>query len=185
MTDTPQAGIMQTGDMADDSTEGISPRLDKVLALVLANVLLLGACVGLVLLIRSSNHTKDLRQARVDAVVAARQLIINLDGVSASTADRDFARINDTTTGEFKKQFVTIEATLKSLLESRKTVSNALVLSTAVVSSSTTKASVLVAEDRTVSDNTTAKPAVRAQRWSVNLVKQNGVWLVSGLASVI
>jgi Mce-associated membrane protein len=177
--------VPQTGDVAQGSTTDNPRRWDKLLALVLANVVLLAAGAGLFLLIRSHNHTRDLRQARVDAIVAARQLIINLDGVSAATADRDFERINDTTTGEFKKQFVTIEATLKSLLESRKTISNALIVSAAVVSGTTTRASVLVAEDRTVSDNTTTTPAVRAQRWSVSLVKQNDVWLVSGLASVV
>jgi Mce-associated membrane protein len=176
VTDAPQ-----TGDMAQDG----SRHRDALIALSLVSVLLAAACVGLLLLIRSHRHTDDLRQARVDATVAAKQLIINLDGVSAATADKDFERINDTSTGDFKKQFVTIEATLKQLLVSRKTASNALVLSTAVVSSSTSKASILVAEDRTVSDNTTAKPAVRAQRWSVTVIKQNGTWLVSGLASVV
>jgi Mce-associated membrane protein len=175
----------QTGVMAHDSTAASSRRLNKLLALVLANVVLIAAGVGLFLLVGSHRHTKELRQARTDATVAAKQLIINLDGVSASTADRDFERINDSTTGEFKKQFSTIEATLKALLVSRKTTSNALVLSTAVVSSSTTKASILVAEDRTVSDNTTTQPAVRPQRWSVTVVKSNDVWLVSGLASVV
>jgi Mce-associated membrane protein len=174
--------------MAQDSTaDGASGsrHLKKLLALVLVNVLLAAACVGLILLIRSHRHADDLRQARTDATVAAKQLIIDLDGVSAGTADRDFARINDTTTGEFKKQFATIEATLRQLLITRKTESNALVLSTAVISSTTSKAAILVAEDRTVSDTTTAKPAVRAQRWSVVLVKKNNVWLVSGLASVV
>jgi Mce-associated membrane protein len=175
----------QTGVMAQDGATARSGHVQKVLALVLVNVVLVAAGVGLFLLVQSHRQTDDLRQARVDATVAAKQLIIALDGVSQATADRDFARVNDGTTGEFKKQFATIEATLKQLLVSRKTQSNALVLSTAVVSSSPTKASILVAEDRTVSDNTTTKPAVRSQRWSVTVVKKNDVWLVSGLASVV
>ena len=175
----------QTGVMAQDGATAHPGHVQKVLGLVLVNVVLVAAGVGLFLLVQSHRQAADLRQARVDATVAAKQLIIALDGVSQATVDRDFARVNDGTTGEFKKQFATIEATLKQLLVSRKTQSNALVLSTAVVSSSATKAIILVAEDRTVSDNTTTKPAVRSQRWSVTVVKNNDVWLVSGLASVV
>lgn len=166
-------------------TQRRSPRLHVLLGLVALIGVLAGGIVGVGLYIHANNHTRDLVQAREDALVAARQLIINLDGLSVATIDQDFQKVDDGSTGEFKKQFGTIQATLKQLVTSRKTKSNSLVLSAAVVRNTLTTAEVLIAEDRTISDNTTTSPAVLPQRWQVKLLRQNGQWLVSGLANVV
>lgn len=148
-------------------------------------VLLLVADVALgVLWLSRRAHRDALDAARADAVAAARQELVNLDSISADTVDKDLAAVLAGTTGTFRDQFKRSQADLKALILEHKTRSSAVVKSAGVVRVDTSSATVLVATDRTVSDSTTPNGQVVNERWTVDLEKHGGRWLVADLAPV-
>lgn len=153
--------------------------------LLVALVLLLVAASALtVLLVGRRADRSDLERAREQAVVAGRQAIINLDGLSAATVERDMDRVLAGATGTFKDQFQRSRADLAKLIVANKTVSSGTILSAGVVSADTVSATLLIAADRVVKDRTTPKGATVHDRWRVYLEKRGGRWLVAKLEPV-
>jgi Mce-associated membrane protein len=162
-------------------------RRDRRLVLVLSAlvVILVVASLALAVVVRSHRSARsDLAVARDAALTAGRQAILNLDALSASTIDRDLARVVAGATGTFKDQFTKSQGTLKQLIVSRKTTSTGTIRSAAVVRSDTDTATVLVAVDRTVVDSTNKNGVVQHDRWKVQLEKHGGRWLVADLQGV-
>lgn len=154
-------------------------------ALAVLSVLLLVATVALGVTWRrhvSDRHALD--DARGDALVAARQHIVNLDSIAWSTVDRDLARVLDGATGMFKDQFARAKADLKSQVVQRKSVSTGTVVSAAVVRADRSTATVLVAAERTVRDSSATQGGTAHDRWKVALEKHGGRWLVADLEPV-
>jgi Mce-associated membrane protein len=148
-------------------------------------VLLAGSAVGLALVVKVHlDDRHDLTRARDDAVVAARQEIVNLDNLSADTVDAGLKLVLDGATGTFKDQFSRSRADLKTLIVNQKTVSSGSILSAGVVRADTSTATVLVAVDRTVRDSSTPQGAVAHDRWRIDLEKHGGRWLVANLQPV-
>jgi Mce-associated membrane protein len=146
---------------------------------------LAAATVALGVTITSHWHDGDaLDRARDDALVAARQEIVNLDSLNHATIDADLARVVEGATGTFKDQFTRAQGDLKSVILQRKSVSIGTVLKAGVVRADTDTATVLVADDRTVKDSTDTSGAVAHDRWRVDLEKHGGHWLVSDLQPV-
>lgn len=160
-------------------------RRTAVLVLGVLAVLLLAADAALaVLWLSHRSHRDALESARTDAVVAARQEIVNLDSLSAATIDRDLATVLAGATGTFREQFSRSQADLKALVLQHKTQSTAVIASAAVVRADSSSATVLVAADRTVRDSTTPDGQVAHDRWTVDLEKHGGRWLVADLQPV-
>jgi Mce-associated membrane protein len=156
-----------------------------VIALSVVVVLLAGACVALAVTVSSNVRDRDaLRDAREAAVAAARQEIVNLDSISYSTVDADMKRVLAGATGTFKTQFSRAQADLKSAFIAKKSVSTGTVLFAGIVRGDMNSATVLVAADRTVKDSSTTQGAVAHDRWSVDLEKHGGRWLVATLEPV-
>ena len=148
-------------------------------------VVLLAASIALGVTVRSHVRDRDaLEQARIDAVAAARQEIINLDSLNHATIDADFKLVLDGATGTFKDQFSRAQAALKPVFLQRKTVLVGTVLFAGVVRADTNTATVLLGVDRTVRDSTDPAGAVDHYRWRVDLEKHAGRWLVAQLQPV-
>jgi Mce-associated membrane protein len=159
-------------------------RTAAVLLAVLAT-LLLAASAGLAVTVKSHLDDRNaLDDAREGALAAARQEVINLDSVSWSTFDRDFARILSGGTGDFKDQITKGQAELKRQVLARKTVLSGKVLSAGVVRADTSTATVLIGSEETVKDSTTTQGGTVHARWRVDLEKHGGRWLVSNLQAV-
>lgn len=172
-------GWIETG----QSLSGRSRTAILVLSIGCALLLVASAVLGVrVLIKRHDQH--DLESARNDAVVAARQEIVNLDGLSAATIDTGLKLVLDGATGTFKDQFSRSQADLKMLIVKQKTVSSGTILSAGVVRADTSTVTVLVAVDRTVKDSTTPQGAVAHDRWRIDLEKHGGRWLVANLQPV-
>lgn len=160
-------------------------RSPLVAVLSVLTVLLLVACVVLALVVKSHRDARNASDAaREGALQAGRQAILNLDALSAATIDKDLARVVAGSTGTFKEQFTKAQADLKSLILAKKTVSSGKVLSAGVVRSDLDTATVLVAVDRLVKDNTDATGVTARDRWKISLERRGGRWLVANLDAV-
>jgi Mce-associated membrane protein len=163
-----------------------SPRARIAIGLLAGLVVLLaGSAVALALVVKA--HLDDrhaLTRARDDALVAARQEIVNLDSLSADTVDAGLKLVLDGATGTFKDQFSRSQADLKTLIVNQKTVSSGSILSAGVVRADTSTVTVLIGVDRTVRDSSTPQGAVAHDRWRVDLEKHGGRWLVANLQPV-
>lgn len=154
-------------------------------ALTALVVLLVAGAVALALVVRSHRADRDaLQQARSEALLAGRQLLLNLDAISANTVDKDLQRVVAGSTGDFRDSFAKAQADLKKLIVSNGTSSSGQILAAGVVRSDSDSASVLVAVDRRVKDKTNPAGAVAHDRWQVALEKHGGHWLVADLQPV-
>ncbi len=148
-------------------------------------VLLVLAVLVLALVVRSHRATRsDAATARENALAAGRQAILNLDALSATTIDKDLARVVAGATGTFKDQFVKAQGDLKSLVVAGKTESKGTILSAGVVRSDLDTATVLVAVDRLVKDTAHPEGVTARDRWRLDLERHDGRWLVATLDAV-
>ena len=123
-------------------------------------------------------------QDRADAVAAARQVAVNFSTLDYRTFDRDTARVAAETTGAFHSDFATQAAQIKQVVVSDKSVSTGQVGQVAVVSSTPTRARVLVVLDADVTNTSSATPTARHYRVQLDLTKVHGRWLASQLQFV-
>jgi Mce-associated membrane protein len=172
------------GDTGQVSTPAPARR-SPVVALGVVAALLAAACVALLVVgNRHEGARDDLASARAAAVAAAQQEIVNLDSISVKTVDADIKRVVDGATGTFKELFTKAQGDLKQVFLERQSTSKARIRSAGLVRGDLDTATVLVAVDRTLSDKTRPDGVVQAERWTLELEKHNGRWLVSKLEPV-
>lgn len=149
---------------------------------------LLVASVVLAVHLRSRSASQQaLDQARADAVVAARQEMLNLDALSAATYDKDLARILAGATGTFQKQAASsfALAMFKKPYLDRKSVSSETIVAAGVVRADQSTATVLVADDRLLRDTSLKTGSVAKARWQFDMERHNGHWLLANLERVL
>lgn len=170
-----------------DESAPLDPRRRRVAisALAVLAAVLTVLCAVLAVQQRShSQHRQRLEDARAAAVRAARQEILNLDGLSAATIDRDLGRVLDGATGTFGTEFRKSQGNLKTIITTQKTVSSGAVVAAGVVRADDATATVLVAVDRRVKDTSNAQGVVAHDRWQLDLEQHGGRWLVTELQPV-
>ncbi len=154
-------------------------------ALTVLAVLLVAAAVALALVVRSHRADRDaFDQARGDALLAGRQLLLNLDAISAPTVDTDMQRVLDGSTGDFKDSFMKAQGDLKKVVQANATTSTGQILAAGIVRADADSATVLVAVDRKLKDKTNPNGVVAHDRWQMALEKHGGRWLVADLQPV-
>jgi len=149
---------------------------------------LLVASVVLAVQVRSRSASQQaLDQARADAVVAARQEMLNLDALSAATYDKDLARILAGATGTFQTQAASsfALAMFKKPYLDRKSVSSGTIVAAGVVRADQSTATVLVADDRLLRDTSLKTGSVAKARWQFDMEKHDGHWLLANLERVL
>lgn len=130
----------------------------------------------------TSNYNADERNKA--AVAAGRDFAQNLLALNYATVDRDVKRVVDRTTGDFKDQYTSGQATLKNSIVQTKSVNTAQILEAGLVSSDPDSAVVLVAAEGTSKSPQNPKGVLRHYRIQVSLSLQSGKWLVSDLKFV-
>jgi Mce-associated membrane protein len=147
-------------------------------------VVLLGAAVVFL-------RGQDLaEQARADdrraALEAAGAHAVNLISLDYKTVDADMGRILATSTGVAKEEYEANAAKLKSTTLENKVVQHGVLRATGLVSMTELTARVLVVADVEIRWEGSKTPKQeRFYRWSMDVTKAKGVWLVSRAVQVV
>jgi hypothetical protein len=163
----------------------MSPGLSRGITAVLAIVVLAAAALIVVQLVSVRPRYLEAQaeeQARAEAVRSAERFVVEANNFDASDLPTLKQRLSPMLTTKFRSGF---EATIDDILtqiEEAELVSEGEVLRSAVASVDTDSAEVLVVADATA--KSTFGERARHFRWSVDLAKVDGDWLVDNFTPV-
>ena len=152
-----------------------------VVAVVVAVVMLAAAAVFAVLYVRSRSNASELADTRATVVSAAANLAVDFSSYDYRRLDTDFARVERQLTPAFRKSYSATAGALKATLVQYKAVGTARVLDSGLSRLSSSKATVIVFLDQTVTRSTSPTPSVDRNRIRVRLERSGDRWLVSAL----
>lgn len=133
--------------------------------------------------LRDEQARADDRQAALDA---AGTHAVDLLSLNYKSVDTDLARILATSTGPARAEYSANAGKLKDTTVANKVVQNGVLRSTGLVSIADGTAKVLVVADVDIRWDGSATPAQkRFYRWSMDVTKVGGVWLVSKAVQVV
>ena len=118
------------------------------------------------------------------AVAAARQFTIDFVSISAETVDSDIQRVTSGATGDFAGEYTRGKTQVRSAVVDNEVRSEGTVLRAGLVSGDADSAVVLVAVDATVHNVKAPQGRPAHYRIKVDMVKEEGRWLVSRLEFV-
>lgn len=154
---------------------------DRVLAVAVAAVVLLGVAVWLAVL---SSRATSLQDAREEAVASARTRVPTLLSYQHADLEADLDAALATTTGDFRADYEQILDEVVAPTAAQKRIDTAAdVTAVGVVEASRDRVVVLAF----VTQTTVAagsSPSVTGSRIEVTLVPVDGEWLISGLEPV-
>jgi Mce-associated membrane protein len=171
-------------ELAEDSAESVadeqtvpvrSGRLGRALrwAAAVVTVLIIGALITAGAWIVIQHRGVQAHQQRTaEFEAAARQGVVTLMSLDYNKVDDNVKAIVDNSTGEFKKDFESSADDFKKTARDSKAVTEAMVSSAAVETSTDTDAVVLVAATTKVTNAAGARQEPRNWRLSVNLVRE-------------
>jgi Mce-associated membrane protein len=153
------------------------------LALGLALALLLAVGLAVVFGVKAKN-SNDLSSARTSALATANTYAVNLTSYDYRNIDKDFARVLDGTTGDFKDQFSKDSDALRPLVTKYEATAKGKVVESAVKSANDERAEVLLFVDQTISNTTRKEPRVDRSRMVMTLIKVDDRWMIIELQLV-
>jgi Mce-associated membrane protein len=118
------------------------------------------------------------------AVAAARQFTIDFVSISAATVDSDIQRVTSGATGDFAGEYERGKTQVRAAVVENEVRSEGTVLRAGLVSADADSAVVLVAVDATVRNVKAPQGRPAHYRVKVDMVKEEGRWLVSKLEFV-
>ncbi len=180
MPDETSAGIEDPGEQRRPARRPRA-RTVRVLAAVLAVVLVLGVA-GAVWLGLRYRHDDESKQQRATAANVAEQFALRMDKVDGTKFDAYIKSVNKLLTTKARTKNSQVFEVMKQSYEAAKVKSTGKVLMTAVGDSDADSATVLVVHDASVT--TTQGDIEHHYRWTVDMVKVNGDWLVDDFTPV-
>ena len=169
-----------SGDDAGNGNSGSRPSLPLVPVLAVLLVLLL-AGAGFLWFTRpgtSAVRTDDY----VDALQAARSGVVDMTSFDYLTLDDDIKQIEAVTTGDLKKEAVDqLNSRRQQITDTQATV-NTEVVGAGVTKADTADATVLLVIQSTQKSTASEQAQVVRYRIQVELEKEGGRWLLSGIA---
>ncbi|MEO3797914.1 hypothetical protein ABGB14_47620 [Nonomuraea sp. B10E15] len=163
---------------------GLAVRPARILMAALGGVLvaLVGTGVWLAAQTRDEQARADDKQA---ALQAASTHAINLISLGHRTVDDDMKRILDTSTGPARAEYEADAGKLRSTTVANKVVQHGVLRATGLVSLTGAVAKVLVVADVEIRwDGSDNPPQERYYRWSMDVTRTGGAWLVSKVVQV-
>jgi len=118
------------------------------------------------------------------AIAAARQFTIDFVSISAATVDSDIQRVTAGATGDFAGEYTRGKTQVRAAVVDNEVRSEGTVLRAGLVSGDADSAVVLVAVDATVRNVKAPQGRPAHYRIKVDMVKEEGRWLVSKLEFV-
>ncbi|MFI7705628.1 hypothetical protein [Nonomuraea sp. NPDC049480] len=164
---------------------GLAVRPARILIAALSGALavLAGSGVWIAAQARDEQGRAGDKEAALLAAGAHARNLISLD---YRTVEADLQRIVDTSTGAARAEYVATADKLKSTTVQSKVVQHGVLRATGLVSLAGTKAKVLAVADVEIRwDGSKNPPQARYHRWSMDLDKIGGVWLVSKAVQVL
>lgn len=164
---------------------GMSARLSRGITAVLALLVLAAAALVVFELVSVRPRYLEGRaedQARTEAVQSAERFVVEVNNFDASDLPTLKERISPLLTTKFRTDFESTIDDIVAQIEEAKLVSEGEVLRSAVASVDTDSAEVLVVADANADSSFGTR--VRHFRWSIDLVKVDGDWLVDNFTPV-
>ena len=152
-----------------------------IISAVLAVVLIVAVVAAVVFALKTRSND-DAQKERAAASNVAAQFALRMDNVDGTAFDKYIKGINQLLTTKAKTKNSQTFAAMKQSYQTAKVKGTGKVLLTGVGDSDADSASVLVVHDASVS--TTQGDLEHHYRWSVNVVKVNGHWLVDDFSPV-
>lgn len=152
-----------------------------VVAAIVAACVCIGGGALAVVQVRSLSHDNAIADARTQSLSAARQIAVDFFSYDYRHIDKDFARVVAESTGKLKSDFITQSAGVRDLIVKAQAVSTAQIASAGVVNASTSKASVIVALNRTIANISAPRGQSNAVDLQIDLVKLHGRWIASAV----
>ncbi|MFG3442545.1 hypothetical protein ACGF0J_35340 [Nonomuraea sp. NPDC047897] len=163
----------------------VPPRAARIAVAVLSVLLALlaGAVLWLGAQTREARARADDREAALDA---ARAHAAGLVSLHHETVDADVRRILATSTGEARKEYESGLDRLRARTVTGKVVRNGVLRAAGLVSLSGGTAKALVVADVDIRrEGSKTPPRDELYRWSMELTKVGGTWLVSKAVQVV
>ena len=152
-----------------------------IICAVLSVVLVLAA-VAAVWFGLKTKSSDDREQERASASSVASQFALRMDNVDGTNFDKYIKGINELLTTKAKTKNTEVFSAMKQSYEAAKVKGTGKVLLTGVGDADEDSATVLVVHDAAVS--TTRGDIEHHYRWSVNVAKVDGRWLVDDFSPV-
>ncbi|MEV1167000.1 hypothetical protein [Nonomuraea sp. NPDC049784] len=162
----------------------LAARPARILIAALSGVLavLVGTGVWIAAQARDEQGRAGDKQAALLAAGTHAKSLISLD---YKTVDADVKRIIDSSTGAAKAEYEANAAKLKTTTVENKVVQHGVLRATGLASMAGAMAKVLVVADVEIRwDGSKSPPQERYYRWSMEVTKVGGVWLVSKAVQV-
>ncbi|MEV0383219.1 hypothetical protein [Nonomuraea sp. NPDC050643] len=163
---------------------GLAVRPARLLIAALSGVLavLVGTGVWIAAQARDEQGRAGDKQA---ALLAAGTHAKNLVSLDHKTVDADVRRILDTSTGAARAEYAANAGKLRSTTLANKVVQHGVLRATGLVSMTGATAKVLVVADVEIRwEGSDSAPQERYYRWSMDVAKVGGLWLVSKAVQV-
>ena len=180
MSEDTNAGITDPGGHERPGPR-VSSRTLGILSAVLAVVLVL-ALTGAVVLALRARSADEAQKDRAAAANVASQFALRMDKADGTAFDKYIKGINQLLTTKAKTKNTEVFAAMKQSYETAKVKGTGKVLLTGVGDADEDSATVLVVHDAAVS--TTQGDIEHHYRWSVNVAKVDGRWLVDDFSPV-
>jgi hypothetical protein len=187
MTDTKDATASDpvTSNPSEKRRPWMSAGLSRAIAAVLALIVLVAAAVVVYELVSVRPRYLDARaeeHARTEVVRSAERFVVEANNFDASDLPTLKQRIAPMLTTKFRTDFESTIDDILTQIEQAKLVSKGEVLRSAVASVDADSAEVLVVADASAQSSFGTR--ARHFRWSVDLVKVDGRWLVDNFTPV-
>ena len=137
------------------------------------------AAVLAALSVRSVSASQEDAALSTEALAAARQIAVDFAAYDYRHINDDFKRVADESVGSFHQKFLTSSASVRDLIVKAQSVSTAEVASAGVADVTSSRATVVVALNRTVDNTSLKKPQSDSFGVEITLVHQHGRWLAS------
>ncbi len=181
MSNETNAGIEDPGEHGRAAPR-VSERLLRILTAVLAVVLVAGVVLAVVFTVKV-RHSDDEQRQRAEAVNAASQFALRMDTFDGKDMDSYSKKVQQLLTTKYKSEFDKQFQPFKQVYSQAQAVGTGKVVMSGVASYDADSATVLVVHDGSVKSKL-GQSQVRHQRWTVDLVKVDGKWLIDDFSPV-
>jgi Mce-associated membrane protein len=175
------AGIEDPGEHGRPAPR-LSERLLRILTAALAVVLVVGVAFAVFFEVKVHHSDEEQRQ-RAEAVNAASQFALRMDTFDGKDMDAYSKKVQQLLTTKYKSEFDKQFQPFKQVYSQAQAVGTGKVVMSGIASYDADSATVMVVHDGSVKSKL-GQSQVRHQRWTVDLVKVGGHWLVDDFSPV-